>query len=52
MDSIITFLFSTREGLAILFFGGIVIIAIVAFIMEKRTAKLYVDRGEAPQDDE
>lgn len=51
MDSIITFLFGSRAGLAVLFFGGVAIIAIAAFIMEKRTSKLYVDRGEAPDED-
>ena len=45
MDAIFTFLFETRGGLAVLFFGGIVIFAIAAFILEKRTHKMYVDRG-------
>ena len=52
MDAIFTFLFSTREGLAVLFFGGIVIFAIAAFILEKRTHKIYVDRGPADGDDD
>ena len=52
MDAIITFLFQTREGLAALFFSGIAIIAVVAFVLEKRTHKIYVDRGPAADDDE
>ena len=51
MDTIFSFLFGTREGLAVLFFGGIVIVAIVAFLLEKRTSKLYVDRGPKQDDD-
>ena len=45
MGEIFSFLFNTREGLAVLFLGGIVIFAIAAFVLEKRTHKLYVDRG-------
>ena len=52
MDTIFSFLFGTREGLAVLFFGGIVIVAIVAFLLEKRTSKLYVDRGPKQDDDD
>lgn len=52
MDAIFTFLFETRGGLAVLFFGGIVIFAIAAFILEKRTHKMYVDRGPSSDDDD
>lgn len=52
MDAIFTFLFQTREGLAALFFGGIAIIAVVAFVLEKRTHKIYVDRGPAADDED
>lgn len=52
MDAIFTFLFETRGGLAVLFFGGIVIFAIAAFILEKRTHKMYVDRGPKSEDEE
>ncbi len=52
MDAIFTFLFGTRAGLAVLFFGGIAIIAVVAFVLEKRTSKIYVDRGPASEDDD
>lgn len=45
MDAVFSFLFGTREGFAVLFLGGIVLFAIIAFVMEKRTHKLYVDRG-------
>lgn len=45
MQEIFSFLFETRTGLAALFFGGIVIAALAAFVLEKRTNKMYVDRG-------
>lgn len=45
MDAIFSFLFNTREGLAVLFIGGVVAFAIAAAVLEKRTHKLYVDRG-------
>ncbi len=45
MDAVFSFLFGTRTGFAILFAGGILLFAILAFVMEKRTHKLYVDRG-------
>ena len=51
MDAIFSFLFETRGGLAVLFFGGIAIIIIVALVLEKRTHKIYVDRGPADDDD-
>ena len=50
MDAFFSFLFGTREGVAVLFVVGIVIFAIVAFILEKRTHKLYVDRGPSDSD--
>lgn len=52
MEDIFTFLFSTRSGLAVLFFGSLVVVAIAAFVLEKRTSKLYVDRGPKPNDDD
>ena len=45
MDAVFSFLFGTRTGFAILFAGGILLFAIIAFVMEKRTHKMYVDRG-------
>ena len=51
MESIFSFLFETRAGLAVLFFGGIVIVAIAAFVLEKRTHKIYVDRGPGDDND-
>lgn len=50
MDEIFSFLFGTRAGFAVLFFGGVIITAIAAFVLEKRTSKIYVDRG--PKDDD
>lgn len=52
MGDIFTFLFNTREGLAVLFFGGIVVVAIAGFVLEKRTHKMYVDRGPKEDGDE
>ena len=52
MDEFFSFLFETRAGLAVLFFGGLVIIAIAAAILEKRTHKMYVDRGPASDDED
>lgn len=45
MEDIFSFLFESRAGLAVLFFGGLAIAALAAFILEKRTHKMYVDRG-------
>lgn len=52
MEQMFNFLFGTREGVAVLFFAGIVIFGIVAFALEKRTSKLYVDRGPKPDDED
>lgn len=52
MDQIFTFLFGTRTGVAVLFAAGVLIFAIVAFILEKRTHKLYVDRGPKADDED
>ena len=49
MDAVFSFLFGTRTGFAILFAGGILLFAILAFVMEKRTHKMYVDRGPSPR---
>ena len=51
MDAFFSFLFGTREGVAVLFVAGILIFGIVAFVLEKRTHKIYVDRGPADDDD-
>ncbi len=52
MDAAIDFLFNTREGFAILFGGGVLLFVILAFVLEKRTSQLYVDRGDADEDEE
>lgn len=49
MDAVFSFLFGTRTGFAILFAGGILLFAIIAFVMEKRTHKMYVDRAPSPR---
>ena len=52
MEAIFGFLFGTREGVAALFGGGVVVFGVVAFILEKRTHKLYVDRGPKSEDED
>lgn len=52
MNQIVSFLFGTRMGVAVLFFAGVVIFGIVAFILEKRTHKIYVDRGPKSEDED
>ncbi len=52
MDELFNFLFGTRTGVAVLFFAGVVIFAIAAFVLEKRTHKIYVDRGPKPEDED
>lgn len=49
---VFSFLFNTRAGVAILFVAGILIFAVLAFVLEKRTHKLYVDRGPKKDDDD
>ena len=46
MADIFNFLFGTRMGVFILFIAGVVLFTLIAFVMERRTHKLYVDRGE------
>lgn len=46
MADIYSFLFNTREGVLILFVAGVILFTLIAFVMERRTHKLYVDRGE------
>lgn len=52
MDAVFSFLFGTREGVAVLFVAGIIIFAILAFVLERRTHKIYVDRGPSDDDDD
>ncbi|WP_204214503.1 DUF6724 family protein [Collinsella sp. An2] len=52
MDEIFTFLFGTKAGFAVLFFAAVIITAIVAFLLERRTSKLYVDRGPKQGDED
>ncbi|MDM8300706.1 DUF6724 family protein [Collinsella tanakaei] len=52
MDAFFSFLFGTREGVAVLFIAGVAIFAIVAFVLEKRTHKIYVDRGPSEDGDD
>ena len=52
MDAFFNFLFGTRAGVAILFIGGIALFALVAFLSERKTRKLYVDRGPKSDKDD
>lgn len=52
MDAVFSFLFGTRGGVAVLFIAGVVIFGIAAFVLEKRTHKLYVDRGPKQDGDD
>lgn len=52
MEALFDFLFNTRMGVAVLFGAGVVIFALVAFLLEKRTSKLYVDRGPKSDDED
>ena len=47
MADVYNFLFGTRAGLAVLFVVGIIVFIIAAFLLEKRTRSMYVDRGPA-----
>ena len=52
MDQLFNFLFGTRLGVGVLFFAGVVVFGIAAFILEKRTHKMYVDRGPKGDDED
>lgn len=52
MQDLFSFLFESRAGLAVLFFGGLAVAAIAAFILERRTHKMYVDRGPKQDGDD
>ena len=52
INSIYSFLFETYAGIGILVGAGLVISLITAVIMELRTRKTFVDRGERAEDDE
>lgn len=47
----INWLFNTREGVLALFVGGILICLVIAFVLERRTSKMYYDHP-ADDDDE
>lgn len=52
INSIYSFLFETYAGIGVLVGAGLVISLITAVIMELRTRKTFVDRGERAEDDE
>ena len=52
MADIFNFLFNTRMGVLVLFVAGVILFTVIAFVMERRTHKLYVDRGEKKKGEE
>jgi hypothetical protein len=44
---ILSWLFSTREGVIILFVGGIAVCLLIAFILERKTSKMYYNHEKA-----
>ena len=46
------FLFETYVGIGVLVGVSLVLCIVIAFVLELRTRKTYVDRGEDPEDDE
>ena len=46
------FLFETYVGIGVLVGISLVLCIIIAFLLELRTRKTYIDRGERPEDDE
>ena len=51
MDTFFSFCLARVKALGILFVVDILVIGLVAFILEKRTSKMYVDRGPSEDDD-
>ena len=51
LAAIYHFLFETYAGIGCLVGAGVVISVIAAFISERKTRKVFRDRGEKPQDD-
>ena len=52
LGQIYHFLFETYAGIGVLVGASLVICVIVAAILELRTRKTYVDRGEKREDDQ
>ena len=52
LAAIYHFLFETYAGIGCLVGAGVVISVIAAFISERKTRKVFRDRGEKPRDDE
>lgn len=47
-----TWLFSTREGVLTLLGAGLVICLVVAFVLERRTAKMYFNHEKQPGEED
>ena len=52
LGQIYHFLFETYAGIGVLVGASLVICVIIAAILELRTRKTYVDRGEKTEEDE
>lgn len=50
-NEIYHFLFETFPGMGVLIGGGIVISVIVCVVLERRTRRIYRDRGPAERDE-
>lgn len=48
--SLYDYLFNTRQGLLVLVVVGVVVFAIVAFVLERGTRAKFPNRPEAPQE--
>lgn len=50
--AIIDFFFGTPTGVAILFFGGMLLFVVIAFLAERKTHKMYYNHDQSAEEDE
>ena len=48
----VTWLFDTRAGVAAIFIGGIALCLLIAFILERRTKRMYFDHPKGDGEDD
>ena len=48
----VTWLFDTRAGVAAIFIGGIALCLLIAFILERRTTRMYFDHPKGDGEDD
>ena len=48
----IDFLFGSTTGVAILFFGGMIVFIVIAFFAERKTHKMFYNHPEEEDNDE